>query len=62
MLNLTPVFGVAGGYLFLGERLAPLQWLGAGLILAAVLVIVAWPAEAFRRFRRPEKGMRSGMS
>lgn len=45
MLNLTPVFGVAGGYLFLGERLAPLQWLGAGLILAAVLALVARPAE-----------------
>ncbi|MBL8055822.1 MAG: DMT family transporter [Anaerolineales bacterium] len=45
MLNLTPVFGVAGGYLFLGERLASLQWLGAGLILAAVLGIVVRPAE-----------------
>ncbi len=45
MLNLTPVFGVAGGYLFLGERLAPPQWLGAGLILASALAIVMRPPE-----------------
>jgi drug/metabolite transporter (DMT)-like permease len=36
-LNLIPVFGVGGAYLFLGERLAIVQWLGAILILTAVV-------------------------
>lgn len=35
-LSLIPVFGVAGAYLFLGERLAPSQLLGGLLIVAAV--------------------------
>jgi drug/metabolite transporter (DMT)-like permease len=37
--NLIPIFAVGGAYLFLGERLAPVQWLGAALILAAVVAI-----------------------
>lgn len=37
--NLIPIFAVGGAYLFLGERLAPVQWLGAALILAAVIAI-----------------------
>jgi len=36
-LNLIPIFGVGGAYIFLGERLAVLQWLGAVLILTAVV-------------------------
>lgn len=43
MLNLTSVFGVAGAYFFLGERLTPAQWLGGGLILGAVLAILWRP-------------------
>lgn len=39
-LNLIPIFGVAGATIFLGERLGPAQWLGAILILAAVMGIV----------------------
>jgi len=39
-LNLIPIFGVGGAYLFLGERLAPAQWLGALVILTAVIAIV----------------------
>ena len=38
-LSLTPIFGVAAATLLLGERLAPAQWLGAALILAAVIAI-----------------------
>lgn len=38
-LNLIPIFGVGSAYLFLGERLALIQGLGAGLILAAVMGI-----------------------
>lgn len=38
-LTLTPVFGVAGAMLFLGEHLEPLQWLGCGLVVAAMGVM-----------------------
>jgi probable blue pigment (indigoidine) exporter len=37
-LPLIPVFGVAAGYL-VGERLEPLQWLGAAVIVAATVAI-----------------------
>lgn len=43
-LNLTPVFGVATAFIFLGERLSASQWLGAAVILAAVLALLAWGA------------------
>jgi probable blue pigment (indigoidine) exporter len=36
---LIPVFGVAAGILFLGERLGVSQWVGVAVVLAAVLVI-----------------------
>ena len=39
-INLVPVFGVAAGAVFLGERLTGRQWGGAVLILAAVAVVV----------------------
>jgi drug/metabolite transporter (DMT)-like permease len=39
-LNLIPIFAVGGAYLFLGERLAIGQWVGAVLILAAVVTIL----------------------
>jgi len=39
-LNLIPIFGVGGAYLFLGERLSLAQWAGAALILAAVFGIM----------------------
>jgi drug/metabolite transporter (DMT)-like permease len=38
-LNLIPIFGVGGAYIFLGDRLTPLQWMGAICILLAVLAI-----------------------
>lgn len=36
---LIPVFGVAGGIVLLGERLEVQQWIGAAIVLAAVLAI-----------------------
>ena len=33
---LIPIFGVAGGFLFLGERLEPSQWIGAAIVLVAI--------------------------
>ena len=38
-LNLTPLFGLLGAVAFLHERLAPVQLLGAGITLAALMVI-----------------------
>jgi probable blue pigment (indigoidine) exporter len=37
---LIPVFGVAGGFALLGERLEPIQWAGALIVLAALGWIV----------------------
>lgn len=37
---LIPIFGVAGGFLVLGERLEPSQWIGAAIVLAAIGVIL----------------------
>ncbi len=39
-LNLIPIFAVGGAYLFLGERLAVGQWIGAALILVAVIAML----------------------
>ncbi len=36
-INLVPVFALAGAYGLLGESLGPIQWLGCGLVLAAVI-------------------------
>lgn len=38
-LNLIPLFGIASGYLLLGERLTGRQWIGALLIVAAVVTL-----------------------
>lgn len=38
ILTMEPVFAATFGYLLAGERLAPVQWLGAVLILGAVFV------------------------
>lgn len=35
-VNLIPVVTVASGFFFLGERLAPIQWVGASIVLAGV--------------------------
>jgi drug/metabolite transporter (DMT)-like permease len=41
---LIPVFGIAGAWL-IGERLADGQWLGAGIVIAAVVLITTRTAE-----------------
>lgn len=38
--NVIPVFGVAFAFLFLGERLTPIQWIGAAVILMSVFELV----------------------
>ena len=45
---LIPIVGVAGGALLLGERLDPRQWLGAVIVLAAILAIIRLPSPAPR--------------
>ncbi|HET9359698.1 MAG TPA: DMT family transporter [Vicinamibacterales bacterium] len=42
--NLTPVFGVASAYIFLGERLTQTQWIGGATILLSVLALLTWAA------------------
>lgn len=37
---LIPIFGVAGSFLLLGERLDPTQWIGVAIVLAAVYAII----------------------
>ena len=37
---LVPVFGVAGGLVFLGESLSTVQWLGVGVVASAVAAIL----------------------
>ncbi len=37
---LIPVFGVAGGFMFLGDRLQPSQWAGVVVVLVAIAVIL----------------------
>jgi drug/metabolite transporter (DMT)-like permease len=46
ILSLEAVFAALAGYLWLGERLRPEQWLGAGLIMAAILLAQFGPAAA----------------
>jgi drug/metabolite transporter (DMT)-like permease len=40
---LIPVFGVAGAFVVLGERLEPRQWLGAAIVLLAVVAVSRLP-------------------
>ncbi len=47
--NLIPVFGIAAAYVFLGERLSPMQWTGAIVILLSVTALQAWPASLLGR-------------
>jgi probable blue pigment (indigoidine) exporter len=37
---LIPLFGVAGGSLLLGERFGAVQWVGIGVVLAAIAAII----------------------
>jgi drug/metabolite transporter (DMT)-like permease len=40
VLSAEPAFGVATGWVVLGERLSPAGWVGAGLIVAAIYLVV----------------------
>jgi drug/metabolite transporter (DMT)-like permease len=40
---LIPVFGIAGSITLLGERLSPIQWLGAAISLVAVYLLLRRP-------------------
>jgi drug/metabolite transporter (DMT)-like permease len=42
-ITLVPVFGVATGYLMLGERLATSQWIGGSIVLAALTTLALRP-------------------
>lgn len=44
-LNLTPLFGIATAWLFLHERLSALQWAGAAVIVASVVVLLTSAAK-----------------
>jgi drug/metabolite transporter (DMT)-like permease len=48
---LVPVFGVVGGFAALGEHLAPIQWIGAVVVVAAVYAIMS---------KAPEQTMAEG--
>jgi probable blue pigment (indigoidine) exporter len=37
---LIPVFGVAAGFILLGERLGPTQWLGVAIVFVAIYLIL----------------------
>jgi drug/metabolite transporter (DMT)-like permease len=52
-LNLIPVFGIATAYVFLGERLAPPQWIGAVTIVLAVFVLMMWGPGSERAAPKP---------
>jgi drug/metabolite transporter (DMT)-like permease len=43
---LIPIIGVASGALLLGERLDPRQWVGAAIVLAAILAILRQPSRS----------------
>lgn len=45
-LNLVPVFAIAAAYLFLDERFAPSQWIGAAVILVSVLILLSGPTRS----------------
>jgi len=55
ILTLEPVFAGFFGYALAGERLGPLQWVGAGLIFGALVLSEIYPA-----IRRPGARHREG--
>ena len=54
-LPLIPVFGLAGGYL-VGDRLAGRQWLGAALVLMAIVAVLRAHRGESRRVTPPRRG------
>ena len=56
---LIPIFGVAGGYLFLGERLQPTQWAGILVVLTSTALIL-WTTRKVTT--RAEPAVRPGLA
>ena len=52
-ITLVPVFGVAAGYV-VGERLSPVQWLGAMIVVVAVAVVALRQSRADPLSAQPE--------
>lgn len=52
ILSTEPLFGALFGHWLAGDRLRGLQWVGAIMILSAVVLGEIWPAWARRIFRR----------
>jgi drug/metabolite transporter (DMT)-like permease len=48
IVSLETVFAALAAYVLLGERLTPIGWAGAALILGATLLLQLWPALAAR--------------
>ncbi len=40
-LNLIPFFGIAAGFILLGETFTRQEWLGAGLIVSSLAIVIA---------------------
>ncbi len=51
IVSMETVFAALAGYLLLSERLPPIAWAGAAIILSATLLLQLWPALATRRRR-----------
>jgi drug/metabolite transporter (DMT)-like permease len=49
---LIPIFGVASAWLF-GERLQPLQWIGAAIVVASVAAITVRPRTSVKTAEAP---------
>jgi drug/metabolite transporter (DMT)-like permease len=47
--NLVPIFGLGAAYVFLDERLASTQWVGASLVLLAVAGLMRLPSPPTRK-------------
>jgi probable blue pigment (indigoidine) exporter len=57
---LIPIVGIAASAVLLGERLDPRQWVGAVIVLAAVLAIIRQPSSVPRETPREALAMTSG--
>lgn len=52
---ISPIITVAGGILFLGESLSPLQWLGSIIVLGTVILLEIKVLHVWLRYRKQHK-------